>query len=194
MDSFRITHILDISTAANNRSLSESETLSNVSMTSPRIQIVPPTPSYRRTNDDSFGSAGSLPRPESRSHIDAWKQLNEELNLIFPKRYCSHDPRRASFIATTALSHGVNDDDDHHNPNNVYHTIHGGKNNPLTASRTVGPFAKLFRRRISTSPGDGILQVNEKNSSTSTSLTSLNILTPTIEPGPFYFFAPAAVR
>jgi hypothetical protein len=155
---------------------------------SPKIHVTPPTPRFGRFHDDSFGSAGSLPRPESRSHIDAWKQLNDDLNLIFPKRCYAHDPRRTSFSVRRSV-----DEDEHEHDHDVYHTVYGGKNNPLTASRAVGPFSKFIRRKISTSPADGILQVIEKNSSASssmTSLTSCNNLTPGIEPNMFFFFTP----
>lgn len=187
LDNFRITQILDLSTtasatAAANRSLSKSDkTAANVLSPSPSIRVTPPTPHFGRFPDDSFGSAGSLPRPESRSHVDAWKQLNDELNMIFPKRCCAHD-RRTSLMMQRSM-----EDDDH--DHNVYHTVHGGKNNPLTGSRAVGPYSKFIRHRMSTSPSDGILE----NSSTSTS-SSLTSLTPSIDPGLFFCFAPAAVR
>ena len=126
---------------------------------------------------DSFDSCGSLPRPDSRQpHCDsrnAWQQLNDDLNQIFPtKRCCLHENqlRRTSlrsFPSKKSL-------DEYEHESDVYHTVYGGKNNPLTASRGLGPFSKIVRRRISTTPSDGMLEVSEKNSSSSSSLTSLN--------------------
>lgn len=188
-------------TAKTNRSLSESESFaSNVNnlSTSPRIRVTPPTPRFciGYSHQDSFGSSGSLPRPDCRPHNDAWKQLNDELNQIFPKRCCSHvslEQRRTSlrsFPSKKSL-----EEDDHQS--DVYHTIYGGRNNPLTASRALGPFSKIVRRRISSSPSNGILQVLEKNSSSSSSLTSLNSMSPSIDPmsssSSYFNFAPVAV-
>ena len=195
LDNFRITQILDLSTTASastpssaSRSLSESDKTDKnmrILSTSPSIRVTPPTPHFGRFPDDSFGSAGSLPRPESRSHVDAWKQLNDDLNMIFPKRCFAHE-RRTSLMLRRPM-----DDDDH--DHDVYHTVHGGKNNPLTGSRAVGPFSKFVRHRMSTSPSDGILE-NSSTSSSMTSLTSISNLTPSIDPRLFFCFAPVAVR
>ena len=190
IEKFRISHILDLSTATASttnsykvpcsqpiavpRSLSESEASTNLS-TSPSIRVTPPTPRSKSIlyRHDSFDSCGSLPRPDSRQlHCDsrnAWQQLNDDLNQIFPKRCCMHENqlRRTSlksFPSKKCL-------DEYEHESDVYHTVYGGRNNPLTASRGLGPFSKIVRRQVSTS--DGMLEVSEKNSSSS-SLTSLN--------------------
>ena len=185
-------------TATTNRSLSESETLtSNVAnlSTSPRIRVTPPTPRFciGYSQQDSFGSSGSLPKSDCRLQNEAWKQLNDELNQIFPKRCCDHDQRRTSLRSLPSKK--SLEEDDHES--DVYHTVYGGRNNPLTASRALGPFSKIVRRRISTSPSDGILQVLEKTSSSS-SLTSLSNLSLSNEPtsassSSYFNFAPVAV-
>ena len=207
--SFRITHILDMSNTQ--RSFSESETTitttslrnnatTNVTkemLTAPIIRVTMPTPRSSLTipRNDSFDSTGSLPKSSHCDSRDAWKQLNDDLNQIFPKRCCPHDLRRTSLRSLPSRKSFDEDE----NESDVYHTVYGGRNNPLTASRALGPFSRI--RRISSgstasASADGILkQVLERNSSTSSSLTSsLSNLSLTDHPSSSYItFAPVAV-
>jgi len=201
--SFRITRILDLSNTQ--RSFSESETTvastnsrnnaTNLTLPIIRVTMATPRSSLMISRNDSFDGTGSLPKSSHCDSRDAWKQLNDDLNQIFPKRSCPHDLRRTSLRSLPSRKSF----DDDENESDVYHTVYGGRNNPLTASRALGPFSRI--RRISSGSTasasvDGILkQVLERNSSTSSSLTSsLSNLSLTDHPSSSYItFAPVAV-
>jgi len=145
----------------------------------PSIKVTPPCEiktKRRLSREGSADSTGCSPKfPASENHI-AWKRLNDDLNILFPKQFCTHDQRRTSLRSFPSKK--LMDDFLEESEYDVYHTVYGGKNNPLAATRTIGPYSKIMRHRVSTPPP--LLHVSNIDLSTCSSLNNLNSIDGTV--------------
>jgi hypothetical protein len=145
----------------------------------PSIKVTPPCEiktKRRLSREGSTDSTGCSPKFVSTENHIAWKRLNDDLNHLFPKQCCTHDQRRPSLRAFPSKK--MMDDFLEESDYDVYHTVYGGKNNPLAATRTIGPFSKIMRRRVSTPPP--LLHVSNCNLSTCSSLNNLDSIDATV--------------
>ena len=102
---------------------------------------------------------------------NSWKQLNDELNHIFPNKKPSVEKmmtlRKSS--SRTSLYDGETSEDE------VYHTVHGaGRKNTMVVSRNLDPFSKITRRQQREMQSELLPQVNELSMSNASSNHSLN--------------------
>jgi hypothetical protein len=134
--------------------------------------IIIPTTSEQQQQHQMRLRTNSMDHPNvvknHQSH--AWKQLNEDLNHLFPTHsrrpsgsggglavdnpnglliQITKPPLRKSASRSCIYEDfyeapALDDPDDLHQS---YHTIHGGRKNPLTASRNLEPFSKITRSR-----------------------------------------------
>ena len=109
------------------------------------------------------------PPPLSKSNSSAaWKQLNDDLNHIFPMTTpkknsypsipkspivgMSNNSSRLELRKSSSRSSLYNEGDLESEDDQMYHTVHlgtgtGGRKNTMTISRNSEPFSKLMRRR-----------------------------------------------
>ena len=165
-DSFRITQVVDSPTTTEDRTLTGTPTKTNVN----NNVVFDELEEFELKNRISrLGSVDSgsktlkhLPSPKTSKSgqapsNQAWKQLNDELNHIFPNKKSSIDSkilRKSS--SRTSLYDGETSEDE------VYHTVHGaGRKNTMVASRNLDPFSKITRRQQRSEMSELLPQVNE---------------------------------
>lgn len=112
----------------------------------------------------------SGPGQAPQNNQASWKQLNDELNHIFPNKKPSVEKmvlRKSS--SRTSLYDGETSEDE------VYHTVHGaGRKNTMVVSRNLDPFSKITRRQQREMQSELLPQVNELSMSNASSNHSLN--------------------
>ncbi len=175
-------------------------------------QIISRTPSLGAGLGQKKTSLGAIANPSM-----AWKQLNDDLNHLFPTSSSATRSRKPSGEVLHHHPHHPNGGNQHHllqskltksssrtslyggdiettdgEDDQLYHTVHGGRKNTVTASRKLEPFSKIVRRRQNDDVSQyqqqqqmlhhhdsqnflGLPQLAERTS-TSSSLTSLHSL------------------
>ena len=160
-DSFRITQVVDSGPKLSDATIDELDELeANMRSRLSRIGSV----------DSGLKTTSKIMHLPQKSHSNnAWKQLNEGLNHIFPNKKNSMEKMLRKSSSRTSLYDGETSEDE------VYHTVHGsGRKNTMVVSRNLDPFSKITRRRNGETE---LPQVNELLSNASSNHSLNNEMT-----------------